>query len=202
MAKTMPIVQLGNPVLRAPARDVTRVELAEPKMRDLIAAMRETMRKAPGVGLAAPPVGLGIRLAVIEDMPSADDDLTREERAERERDAVPFHVIVNPVLTPEDPALVHHFEGCLSFTGHVAVVGRAHGVKVECLDERGTPKTIRARGWYARILQHEIDHLNGIVYIDRMESRTLMSNEALAGHWDGHDVEEIRSALDALRRPS
>ena len=202
MAKTLRIVQLGNPVLRAMARDVTPAELAETKTKDLVAVMRETMRKAPGVGLAAPQVGLGLRLAVIEDMPSIDDELTREERAERERDAVPFHVIVNPVLTPEDDTPVRHFEGCLSFTGYVAVVARAHAVRVECLDEKGHPKTIRARGWYARILQHEIDHLNGIVYVDRMETRTLMSNDSLAGHWDGHDVEEIRAALDALRRPS
>jgi peptide deformylase len=202
LAKTLPIVQLGDPVLRQPARDVTRAELAEPRMRELIAAMKETMRRAPGVGLAAPQVGLSLRLAVIEDMPGDDEDETREDRAARERDAVPFHVIVNPVLVREDEGEVRHFEGCLSFEGFVAVVSRAHRVRVECLDEKGAPRTIQASGWYARILQHEIDHLDGVVYVDRMETRTLMSADELGEHWAGRDVEEIRSALDAARRPS
>jgi len=202
LAKTLPIVQLGDPVLRRPARDVTRAELAEPRMRELIAAMKQTMRRAPGVGLAAPQVGLGLRLAVIEDMPGDDEEETRDDRATRERDAVPFHVIVNPTLTREDDGEVRHFEGCLSLEGFVAVVSRAHRVRVECLDETGAPRTIHASGWYARILQHEIDHLDGVVYVDRMETRTLMSSDELAEHWAGRDVEEIRSALDSGRRPT
>ena len=105
-------------------------------------------------------------------------------------------------LDPLKSTPAHFFEGCLSLSGFVAVVARAHAVRVECLDETGTPRTIRASGWYARILQHEIDHLNGIVYIDRMETRTFMSAEALAEEWSGHDVEEVRAALDATRRPT
>ena len=202
MPKTMPIVQLGHPVLRQPARDVTAAELADPKMKALIAAMKATMRKAPGVGLAAPQVGLGVRLAVIEDMPADDDDLTREERAARERESVPFHVLVNPVLTIEDDTPIRHFEGCLSLAGFVAIVARAHAVRVDCLDEHGKPRTIRASGWYARILQHEIDHLDGTVYVDRMEPRTFMSADDLAEHWSGHEVEAVRAALDAPRRPT
>ena len=202
MPKTMPIVQLGHPVLRQPARDVTAAELADPKMKTLIAAMKATMRKAPGVGLAAPQVGLGMRLAVIEDVPADDDDLTRDERAARERESVPFHVLVNPVLTVEDDTPIRHFEGCLSLTGFVAIVARAHAVRVDCLDENGKSRTIRASGWYARILQHEIDHLDGTVYVDRMEPRTFMSADDLAEHWSGHDVEEVRAALDAPRRPT
>ncbi len=202
MAPTLPIVQLGQAVLRQPAREVTAADLAEPRMKELIAAMKETMRSAPGVGLAAPQVGLGLRLAVIEDVPADDDDLTREERAAREREAVPFHVLVNPVLTVEDDTPIRHFEGCLSLSGFVALVARAHAVRVECLDETGAPRTIRASGWYARILQHEIDHLDGTVYVDRMETRTFMSAEDLAEHWSDHDVEEVRVALDATRRPA
>jgi peptide deformylase len=202
LARTLPIVQLGDPVLRRPARDVSTAELAEPKMRELIAAMKETMRRAPGVGLAAPQIGLPLRLAVIEDVPADDEELTREQRAAREREAVPFHVIVNPTMVREDDAQVRHFEGCLSLTGFVAVVARAHRVRVECLDEAGRPQTIRASGWYARILQHEIDHLEGIVYVDRMETRTFMAADELARLWSGSDVEEVRSALEAIRRPS
>ena len=200
--KVLPIVQLGDPVLRRPARDVTKAELADPKMKELLAAMKETMRRAPGVGLAAPQVGLGLRLAVIEDVPAADDDLTREERAAREREAVPFHVLVNPVLTVEDDAPVRHFEGCLSLAGFVAVVARAHAVRVDCLDETGAAKTIRASGWYARILQHEIDHLGGTLYIDRMRSRTFSTARNAARYTAGVPIAELLAKLDPQRAPS
>lgn len=197
----LPIVQLGDPVLRRRSRDVTPAELAAPKMRELIDAMRETMRHAPGVGLAAPQVGLGLRLAVIEDLPDPERGLSEEERAERERDAVPFHVVVNPTLVVEDPTPVLHFEGCLSLTGFVGVVARAHGVRVDCLDEHGRPRTIRARGWYARILQHEIDHLGGTVYVDRMATRTFMGSEDYARHWGDATLDEVLTALEADRAP-
>lgn len=163
--------------------------------------MRDTMRAAPGVGLAAPQIGRSFRLAVIEDAPSNLESLEPEERQAREREAVPFHVIVNPVLHVEEPGPVVFFEGCLSFTGFVAAVPRALAVRVECLNQRGEPRTLRARGWYARILQHEIDHLNGTVYVDRMESRTLMSAEQYAAWWGDRTLEETRAALDSLRTP-
>jgi len=199
--RVLPIVQLGDPVLRARARELDPSGLAEPKMRELVDAMRETMREAPGVGLAAPQIGLPLRLAVIEDRPANVEGLDPETRAERERAAVPFHVIVNPVLTVEDPAPAHFFEGCLSLSGYVAVVARALAVRVDCLDETGAPRVIHARGWYARILQHEIDHLDGIVYVDRMETRTFMAGEDYAHHWADADVDEVRRILEAERRP-
>ena len=201
MPRLLPIVQLGDPVLRARARDLDPARLADPKMKELIDAMRETMREAPGVGLAAPQIGLSMRLAVIEDRPANVEGLDPETRAERERAAVPFHVIVNPVLTVEDPAPAHFFEGCLSLSGYVAVVARALAVRVDCLDETGAPRVIHARGWYARILQHEIDHLDGVVYVDRMETRTFMGGEDYARHWADVDVAEARRILEAERRP-
>lgn len=201
MPQILPIVQLGDPVLRARARDLDPSGLAEPKMKELIDAMRETMREAPGVGLAAPQIGFSMRLAVIEDRPANVEGLDPETRAERERAAVPFHVIVNPVLTVEDPTPAHFFEGCLSLSGYVAVVARALAVRVDCLDETGAARVIHARGWYARILQHEIDHLDGIVYVDRMETRTFMAGEDYANHWADADVDEVRRILEAERRP-
>jgi len=199
--RILPIVQLGDPVLRARARELEPAALGDKKFRELIDAMRETMRDAPGVGLAAPQIGLGLRLAVIEDRPETVDGLDPEVRAARARDAVPFHVIVNPVLTVEDATPVHFFEGCLSLTGFVGVVGRALAVRVDCLDEKGAPRVIHARGWYARILQHEIDHLDGTVYVDRMETRTFMGGEEYAALWADADVAEVRRVLDAERRP-
>ena len=196
MPRILPIVQLGDPVLRSRARDVAPSALAEPKMKELIEAMRETMRGAPGVGLAAPQIGLGLRLAVIEDRPETVEGLDPETRSERERDAVPFHVLVNPVLTVEDPAPAHFVEGCLSLAGFVAVVGRALGVRVECLDEKGAPRVIRARGWYARILQHEIDHLHGTLYIDRMRSRTISTARNFSRYWAGVPIAEVLATLE------
>jgi peptide deformylase len=157
------IVQAGDPVLREPARPLTPADLASAEIRQLIELMRETMRDAPGVGLAAPQVGIPLQLAVIEDV---------GESEAQERKPVPFHVIASPKLTLGDELALHH-EGCLSVEGFQAVVPRARTATVEALDHRGEPITIRASGWYARILQHEIDHLNGTLYIDRMNTRTF-----------------------------
>jgi peptide deformylase len=197
--RTLPIVALGDPVLRQVGRELTRAELLTREMQALIERMRETMRRAPGVGLAAPQIGQSLKLAVIEDRPENVEELSAEERATREREAVPFHVVVNPTLEAIDASPVRFFEGCLSLSGYVAVVARAHAVRVRCLDARGEPLVIEARGWYARILQHEIDHLNGVVYVDRMETRTFMSADDCARHWGGLPVDVTRGALDAAR---
>ncbi len=181
------IRSVGEPVLRSRAKALRPEEILLPSTRDLIAAMRETMNDAPGVGLAAPQVGLPLQLAVIEDREENMKDLTREVLAERERKVVPFHVIINPVLTLESPAEIEFFEGCLSLPGLVALVPRARKVKVECLDEHGQPKVIRASGWYARILQHEIDHLSGALYVDRMRSVSLMFARQLCPPLEGED---------------
>jgi peptide deformylase len=169
------IVQVGDPVLRRIAQPVRPDELAG--LAGLIDDMRDTMRAAPGVGLAAPQIGRSIRLAVIEDAPERQAALTAAQRAERERDVVPFHVIVNPRLEVVGDEIVHAYEGCLSFRGFVMVVPRARRVRVEALDEHGVPRVIEATGWYARILQHEIDHLDGVVCCDRMDPRTLSTVE-------------------------
>jgi peptide deformylase len=171
----LPIVQVGDPVLRAIAAPVATADL--PALAQLVADMRDTMRAAPGVGLAAPQIGQSLALAVIEDAPVLHASLTPEQLAARERAAVPFHVIVNPVLTPVGNEFVDAYEGCLSFKGFVMVVRRYRSVRVEALDEHGTTRVIEASGWYARILQHEIDHLNGIVCCDRMDPRTLATTE-------------------------
>ena len=159
------IVQTGDPVLREPARPLTPADLATAEVQQLIELMRETMRDAPGVGLAAPQVGVPLQLAVIEDVGESDA---------QERKPVPFHVIATPRLTLGEET-VEHYEGCLSVEGFQALVPRARAVTVEALDHRGQPITIHAAGWYARILQHEIDHLNGTLYIDRMKTRTFSS---------------------------
>jgi peptide deformylase len=186
---------VGEPVLRGAARPLRPEEISLPSTQDLIASMRETMHDAPGVGLAAPQVGLPLQLAVIEDREEYQKDLSKEALAERERKPVAFHVIINPVLTLEAAAEVKFFEGCLSVPGLVALVPRARKVRVECLDEHGHAKVIRASGWYARILQHEIDHLRGTLYVDRMQSTSLCSLDNFTRHWKGKSIAEVKRLL-------
>ena len=195
MSATLKIVQLGDPVLRQLARPIAPEELLSPGVQQLVAMMRETMREAPGVGLAAPQIGESRQLVVIEDPAHLHAALTPEQLAERERAAVPFHVLVNPVLTVLGDEVVEAFEGCLSFAGFQMIVPRARQVRVDALDERGQPFSAEATGWYARILQHEVDHLNGIVCCDRMRSRTLMTVENAARRWRGASPAEVRAAL-------
>ncbi|HEY6989218.1 MAG TPA: peptide deformylase [Bryobacteraceae bacterium] len=188
-------MQAGEAVLRQRGKDLSAGEIRSREIQNLIEWMRETMYDAPGVGLAAPQVGLALRLAVIEDKPENLKDVPADYLKERDRKAVPFHVIVNPKLTLEGPADAEFFEGCLSLAGFTAVVPRARKVRVECLDYQGEPKTIQATGWYARILQHEIDHLDGTVYIDRMRSRTFMSVENHNRHWKNKSAAELQKLI-------
>jgi peptide deformylase len=190
------IVQVGEPVLRQRARPLSVEEIRRPAIQELIAVMRETMRQAPGVGLAAPQIGSGLQIAVIEDRAEYLAGFTPAALAERERAPVPFHVIINPRLSVVDDTPVEFFEGCLSLDGFAAIVPRARAVRVECLNERGEAQVIQARGWYARILQHEIDHLHGTLYIDRMLSRSFMSVDNLTQHWREKTMAEIYAALD------
>jgi len=183
------IVTVGEPVLRQPSRELSKDQVLSPVIQNLIEYMRETMRDAPGVGLAAPQVGESFRLAVIEDKADYQKTFTEAELAERGRTEVPFHVIVNPVIQLLTDATEVFFEGCLSLPGYTAVVHRAAAVRVQCLDHLGEAKTIEASGWYARILQHEIDHLDGTLYIDRMKTRSLSSLENYTRHWKGRPID-------------
>jgi len=190
------IVQVGDPVLRKQSRPLTKDEISSPSIQLLIDLMRNTMREAPGVGLAAPQIGKSLQLAVIEDRAEYLTRLSADELAETQRAAIPFHVIINPKLTVLDKSSAQFFEGCLSVTGYQAIVDRALSVRVECLNERGEETTIKAQGWYARILQHEIDHLNGTLYIDRMKTRTLTNGENMTKFWNNQSIEQVLAELE------
>jgi peptide deformylase len=207
------IVQVGDPVLRQPARPLTTEEIRSRQIRQLIEKMRQTMHDAPGVGLAAPQIGVSLQIAVIEDREEYLEEISDEQLTERERRPIPFQVLINPVIMGEthaahgsrraqDPApkpasdeSVIFYEGCLSLDGFTALVPRFRRVRVSCLDEQGKRKTIEASGWYARILQHEIDHLNGRLYIDRMDSRSFTSLDNFSSFWKGQPIEQIRAAF-------
>lgn len=193
------IVQAGESVLRQTAKPLTPTEIRGREIQQLIESMRETMQDAPGVGLAAPQIGLSIQLAVIEDKPEYLRDAKPESLKERERKAVPFHVIINPKIALGADANVEFFEGCLSLAGLTALVPRNRTVRVDCLDHKGEPRIINASGWYARILQHEIDHLNGVLYIDRMHARTFMTVDNFNRFWKDKPVAQVREST-ALKR--
>jgi peptide deformylase len=190
------IVQVGEAVLRQKAKALTVDEIRSRETQELIEWMRETMYDAPGVGLAAPQVGFGLQLAVIEDKPENFKDAPPDFIKERERNPVPFHVLINPKIKVQGGSDVEFFEGCLSLAGFTAMVPRARKARVECLDHTGNTKVIDASGWYARILQHEIDHLKGTVYIDRMYPRTLMSVENFNRHWKTKSMAEMKKLFE------
>jgi peptide deformylase len=189
------IVQPGDPVLRQAARPLSEDEIRSAAIQQLVELMRQTMRDTPGVGLAAPQIGESVRLVVIEDRPEYQQGIAPERLAERERAPVPFQVIANPVLTILDESPRLFFEGCLSVSGFAALTVRHAAVRVDGLNEQAEPVRIEARGWYARILQHEIDHLNGTLYIDRMLTRSFMTDASYRRTWQDRSVAEVCAAL-------
>ena len=170
-----PIVQVGDPVLRARAVEVAPERIRTPEFQRLIEVMIAVMRKAPGVGLAAPQIGIPWRLIVLEDRDELQENVPEEDLKARGRTAFTTKVFVNPVLQLLGDKTELFREGCLSVEGYSAQVERWFEVEVVGLDEQGVSQTWRVNGWPARILQHEVDHLNGTLYVDRMKTRTLAS---------------------------
>ena len=166
----LPIVQAGDPVLRAVAGPYEG-QLGDGLLTQLIMAMRATMHAAPGVGLAAPQVGLSLAVAVVEDQWPVDEEVA----AARERSPVPFRVLVNPRYEPVGDERVGHYEGCLSVEGWQAVRSRWRTVRLRCQDETGAEVDEVLQGWAARIVQHETDHLQGRLYVDHAEMRSLVA---------------------------
>jgi peptide deformylase len=191
------IVQAGDPVLRRAAEPVAPERFGSAELRDLVDTMVAVMHAAPGVGLAAPQIGVPLQVIVLEDEEGRMARLTKQQRFERGR--VPFGVrtFVNPTLRILGDASATFFEGCLSVSGYAALVPRALNVEVSGFDVEGSPVTWQVSGWPARILQHEVDHVLGHLYIDRMLSRTFCANDELARHWSEATVDEIRAALGA-----
>ncbi len=148
------IVTVPNDVLRRKARKITEFDK---ELQKTIDDMIETMREAPGVGLAAPQVGLSERLVVVE----------YEEDDEKEDSPKKLYVVVNPEVISTSEETEMGIEGCLSVPGLVGEVERSLEIVVRGQNRRGQPVKIKANGWLARIFQHEIDHLDGILYTDR-----------------------------------
>ena len=185
----LPILQCGEPVLRRPAGRVDPADLRAGRFRRLIEQLRATMYAAPGVGLAAPQVGVPLQLAVLEDSPDRWGELDPAALAARERTPLPFTVLVNPAVTAVGDDTAGFFEGCLSVSGLTGLVVRRRRVRVHALDEHGEPVDQEFTGWPARIVQHETDHLLGVLYLDRVETRSLCTAENYARLWAGRQAE-------------
>ena len=166
----LPIVAAGDPVLRRTAEPFDG-QLDPGLLARFVDALRATMHAAPGVGLAAPQVGVSLRIAVIEDPAPVPEEV----RLARGRVPQPFRVLVNPAYEAVGPFRDAFFEGCLSVPGWQAVVARHAKVRLRALDERGRAVDEEFSGWPARIVQHETDHLNGTLYLDHAEPRSLSS---------------------------
>ncbi|SNX65566.1 peptide deformylase [Streptomyces sp. TLI_55] len=186
----LPIVAAGDPVLR---RGTERFEgqLDSALLARFVEALRVTMHAAPGVGLAAPQVGVPLRIAVIEDPAPVPDEI----RLARGRVPQPFRVLVNPSYDGVGTVRAAFFEGCLSVPGWQAVVDRFDRVRLTAEDEHGRSVDEVFSGWPARIVQHETDHLDGTLYLDRAELRSLSSNQAMAERWAQPTPREAAAAL-------
>jgi len=149
------IVTFPEPTLRLKAKQVTKFDT---ELQTLVDNMFETMRAAPGVGLAAPQIGESLRLVVVEYAEDEDENVKPKK-----------YVLVNPEIIKRSEEMVTDVEGCLSLPGLAGRVERHQAVTVKAKNRFGKPLKIEAEGWLARIFQHEIDHLDGVLYIDRAE---------------------------------
>jgi peptide deformylase len=159
------VARIGNPIVRAAASPVAEKAMRSADIQRVIDDMIETMHEYDGVGLAAPQVHVGLRLAVIE-IPAED------ERAET---AVPLMVVVNPVVTPLGDETAVGWEGCLSIPDLRGEVPRFTRLRLDAQDRAGKAYTVEASGFFARVIQHECDHLDGSVYLDRMQGMRSLS---------------------------
>jgi len=173
-----PIVRLGHPALRTPAQPVDLSRIADPEVQSLIDDMVETMTEANGVGLAAPQVGEEVQIFVYQASIPPE---------------IPLHVVINPMITPRPGDLVYDWEGCLSIPDLRGLVPRHPGVRVRGLDREGRPLDFMASGFEARIVQHEFDHLNGVIFLDRMRD---LHSLAYFEEWERYMVERSKQDLD------
>lgn len=154
------IVHLPEPILRKKAKPVTKFDK---DLQVLIDDMFETMREAPGVGLAAPQINLPMQLTVIEYAEGEDEELEEGAPPPKKKQ----YVLINPEIVKKSEEMVMGIEGCLSIPGLVGEVERHEMIQVKALNRHGQPVKHKVNGWMARIFQHEIDHLNGVLFTDK-----------------------------------
>ena len=180
------IAQIGHPVLRQVAREVTREELASPSMQAFIDDLVETMHDADGAGLAAIQVYEPVRICAIE---------VRNNPRYPYKPPIPLTILVNPVLTPVDDELFDNYEGCLSVPNLRGVVKRHVHLRVQAWDRHGKPIDEVVHGLKAGTYQHEVDHLNGKIFVDRADPSTFTTWTEFERHHRAAFVEKVQQLV-------
>jgi peptide deformylase len=169
------VARLGHPVLRKVTQNVSQPELQSPALQQFIDDMIETMKEYDGVGLAADQVHESKQIAVLE---------VADNPRYPEKPRVPLTVLVNPTITPLSEDMEEDWEGCLSIPDLRGMVPRYKNIRVQALDRQGKETDFVANEFHARVIQHEFDHLNGKVYLDRMRDfSTLTFLQEYARYW-------------------
>lgn len=181
------IASIGHPVLRQPARPLSRQELLSPATQALIDDLIATMRDADGAGLAAPQIYEPVQLCALE---------VRDNPRYPYKPPIPLTVLVNPVLTPEVDETFDNYEGCLSVPNLRGLVPRYLAVRVSAWDRNGEPLDFVARGITAGTYQHEVDHLHGMLFVDRVrDPRSLCTWQEFDRHHRAAFVERVHEIV-------
>ena len=181
---------MGHPVLRARARPIHPSEIRTPKIQQLIDDMFETMKEYQGVGLAAPQVHESLRVFVAglpPARPGEGDEAGDSE--DDDDDAMPLMAVINPEITPATKEMVEDWEGCLSIPDIRGRVPRARQISLRAYDRHGKRFEVEVSGFSARVIQHETDHLDGVLFFDRMKNfHSLTFLEEFGRYWSSHNV--------------
>ncbi|XP_017849949.1 peptide deformylase, mitochondrial [Drosophila busckii] len=180
VARTAPpynhFTQIGDPVLRLQSEQVSSEQLDSKEIHDIVQQMVQVLRHYDCVGIAAPQIGVPLRIIAMEFHEGKRQQFTPEVYAQRKMSTLPLAVFINPTLELLGEEQNTHPEGCMSVRGYSAEVERYDRVRISGIGMLGTPSVLELSGWSARIAQHEMDHLNGIIYIDRMIVSSFMCN--------------------------
>ena len=163
------VIRMGHPCLRFPAAPYPTEHLGSAELNELVSDMRETLHAFGGIGLAAPQIDVGLRIVVIE----IENTSTRYGEIEH----TPFEVYINPSISVIADETAGYWEGCLSVPGMMGYVERHQHIRVDYLTTAGVDKSIEAHGFLATVFQHEFDHLDGTLYVDRIKDLSLFSFE-------------------------
>lgn len=181
------IAHIGNPVLREVSRPVTREELCTPTMQSFIDDLIATMHDADGAGLAAPQIYEPVQICALE---------VRDNPRYPYKPRIPLTILVNPVLTPLTDETFDNYEGCLSVPNLRGMVPRYLHLRVQAWDRLGNPLDYEARGITAGTYQHEVDHLNGKLFVDRVrDSKTLCTWQEFERHYRADFVASVHEIV-------
>ncbi len=170
------IVQLGDPSLRARALPVDPADVTGDFIQAAIRRLKELTERYDALGMSAPQMGLAARISLVQCTHKQTAMWPKEEAKRLGLEAMPTRVMVNPVVKVLEDRQVVEREGCTSMQGYSALVARAKKVEVQYLDERGEESKWEASDWAARLVQHEVDHLEGVMFIDKMQPESLIFN--------------------------